>query len=259
MANWTDRKVGKSAWREAGEGPPLVFLHGLGGTRGAWNPQLEHFASTRRCLAWDMPGYGASDPEDPLTYRCIAERVVTFLDDADVATADVVGLSFGGMHALHAALAFPERITKMVLTNTSPAFGLDGTLAATWIKSRLDPIEAGETPATMASEVLQAISATVLRPDILDDLVVAFGRISSEGFIAAVRCLPHNDIRGQLWSISQPSLVIVGELDTETPVSYAQVLAGGLPDAKLEILTGVGHLAPSEDPTRFHQLLEEFL
>jgi 3-oxoadipate enol-lactonase len=259
MSEWVDRKVGRSAWREAGTGHPLVFLHGLGGTRGSWNPQLEFFASTHRCLAWDMPGYGDSAQEEPLTYQRIAARLIEFFDDANVEIADVVGLSFGGMHAMHAAIRNPDRLRKLVLTNTSPAFGMNGTVAADWIRERLEPIQDGETPASMAPGVLDAISGAPLSPQIRADLIEAFGRISVAGFEAAVRCLPHNDIRDELDSIAHPALVVVGDLDAETPVSYARVLADGLVDAKLETLHGVGHLAPSEAPAAFNELVKEFL
>ncbi len=249
----------KTAWQERGSGPPLVFLHGLGGTSGSWNPQFDHFASTRRCLAWDMPGYGDSAPASPLTYASIADRFVEFLDETRVERADAVGLSFGGMHALHVALRHPTRLAKMVLTNTSPAFGMDGTDAEEWKQARLGPLDAGVTPAEMAPMVLDAIAGRPLDAAIRADLIAAFARISADGLRAAVHCLPHNDVRTRLHEIQQPTLVIAGELDAETPVAYAQVLADGLANARLEVLPGVGHLSPSEDPAAFNTLVADFL
>lgn len=249
----------QTAWIERGSGQPLVFLHGLGGTSDSWNPQLDYFAATRRCLAWDMPGYGSSTPEEPLTYASIADRLVGFLDDAGVETADLVGLSFGGMHALHAALRHPTRIDRMVLSNTSPAFGMDGTDPDEWKQARLGPLDAGETPATIAPMVLDAIAGRPLEAGIRADLIAALGRISNDGLRAAVECLPHNDIREQLHKIAYRCLVIAGEIDVETPVAYAQVLADGLPNARLEVLSGVGHLSPSEDPATFNNLVADFL
>lgn len=238
---------------------PIVFLHGLGGTSGSWNPQLDHFSATHRCLAWDMPGYGDSDPEVPLTYEAIADRLVAMLDDAEIDQADLVGLSFGGMHALHTALRHSTRIGRMVLANTSPAFGMDGTDPDEWKQLRLGPLDAGETPATMAPRILDAIAGRPLDPAIRAELITAFGRISSAGLRASVECLPHNDIRDRLHELDHHCLVIAGKLDDETPVSYAQVLADGLSNARLEILSGIGHLSPSEDPAIFNDLVERFL
>lgn len=252
-------RSGTTGWREAGDGEPLVFLHGLGGTRGSWNPQLAHFAATRHCVAWDMPGYGASTGESALTYERIADRLIELLDHLELESVDVVGLSFGGMHALHTALRYPERIRRMVLADTSPAFGMDGTSPEAWKAERLDAMDAGETPGSIAPAVLDAIVGSPLDPDTRADLIDAFGRIPVDGFRAAVECLPHNDIRHRLHTIAAPALVVVGELDEETPVSYAQALAEGLSDAELVVLSGVGHLSPSEDPDRFNRHVEEFL
>ena len=263
MTNWVDQSAllasGRTAWRQMGAGKPLLFLHGLGGTRGSWNPQLTHFAASRRCIAWDMPGYGDSDGEDPLTYERIADRVVELLDHLDVGSADMVGLSFGGMHALHTALNHPTRVGRLVLADTSPAFGMNGTSPQAWKAARLAAIDAGETPASIAALVLDSIVANPLAPHIRTDLIDAFSRIPVAGFRAAVECLPHNDIRDRLGEVGSNTLVIVGELDEETPVEYAQVLHDGLGSSTMTILGNVGHLSPSEDPAAFNAAIEQFL
>ena len=247
------------AWREAGEGPPVVFLHGLGGTRTAWEPQLDGLRDRFRCIAWDMPSYGASAPLAELTYPAIADSLVDLLDTLGIDAADLVGLSFGGMHALHTAIRHPRRVRRLVLADTSPAFGLDGTTPAAWKAARLEPIERGRTPADMADGVIAAICAEVLEPGIHGELVESFGRISAAGFRAAVECLPDHDVRSDLGNITCPALVIVGEADRETPVAYAEALAAGLLHANLVVLEGVGHLSPSEAPGRFNRLVAEFL
>ena len=69
------------AWREAGAGPTVVFLHGLGMTRTGFDPQLAALADRFRCVAWDMPGYGASPPRPaPLTFAALADAVDGLLD-----------------------------------------------------------------------------------------------------------------------------------------------------------------------------------
>lgn len=255
----TDHLDGPIAWREAGTGQPVVFLHGLGGTRTAWGPQLRGLAHGFRCIAWDMPGYGGSAPLEPLTYSGIADSVVALLDTLDIEHADLVGLSFGGMHALHTAIRHPDRVHRMVLANTSPAFGMDGTSADDWRAARLAPLDRGETPADAAEFVVDAITTKPLDPHIRQETIDAFGQISSRGFRAAVECLPTNDVREHLMTIRHESLVIVGERDQETPVSYAQVLANGLANARIEILEGTGHLSPAESPEHFNQLVAHFL
>lgn len=247
------------SWRETGTGPPVVFLHGLGGTRTAWDRQLGGLTDRFRCIAWDMPGYGASTPLAKLTFPAIADSLAGLLDTLGLESAHLVGLSFGGMHALHAAIRHPGRVHSLVLADTSPAFGLDGTTAEDWQATRLAPLDGGLRPAEFAGSTLDAICARALEPTLRDQLVESFGRISPAGFRAAVECLPAHDVRGELADIGCPALVIVGEADRETPVAYAEALAAGLPDSSLEVLGGVGHLSPSEAPERFNRLVREFL
>lgn len=255
----TDHRTDLVAWREAGSDAPVVFLHGLGGTRTAWGPQLRGLSDRFRCIAWDMPGYGESAPLEPLTYAGIADRLVVLLDHLGLERASLVGLSFGGMHALHVALRHPDRVDRMILADTSPAFGMDGTTVEDWTRSRLEPLDRGETPADAAERVVDAITAVRLSGIVRAETISSFGRISPKGFRAAVHCLPTNDIRDRLASIHHPTRVIVGSLDRETPVAYAKVLADGLPDSDLHVLDGVGHLSPSEAPDRFNELVADFL
>lgn len=254
-----DRVSNGIAWRETGDGEAVVFLHGLGGSRTAWDPQLASLGQTFRCVAWDMPGYGASEPHESLSYESIAESVIALLDELEVDVAHLVGESFGGMHALHTAIAFPNRVGRMALTNTSPAFGMDGTDPQEWKQNRLGPLDKGQIPADFAEKVLSAIAGPLLVGDAMAARVAAFARISGPALRASIECLPHNDVRAQLGSIDCPTLVIAGELDEETPVSYATALADGLADSELVVLSGVGHLAASEAPGKFNQLLVDFL
>lgn len=258
-ATAVDHTSGPIAWREAGDGPAVLLLHGLGGTRLAWEPQLEGLADRFRCIAWDLPGYGASEPLPELTFPAIVDAIVRLLDVLALERAHVVGLSFGGQQALHLALTHPDRIDRLVLADTSARFGADGTDPEAWMRLRLDPLDAGVTPADMAAPVLDSITAPGWAGRERDRLIHAFAQIPSSGLRASVRCLPSHDVTARLGEIAAPTLVIVGDLDEETPVSYAEALRDGIPGARLEIIPGAGHLTPSETPRAFNHHLAEFL
>ena len=248
------------AWREAGEGPVVVFLHGLGGSRTAWEPQLAALADDFRCVAGDLPGYGASPPLDgPLTFPALADAVVGLLDTLGVERAPLVGLSLGGMIALHTALERPDRVSGLVLLDTSPAFGLDGTDPDEWQAARLTPLDAGLTPADVAEDVLRSVTGAGFGGEALDQGVAAMARIPSEGLRAVIDLLPTHDVRARLGEISAPTLVVVGEHDAETPPAYSEALAAGIPDARLEIVAGAGHLTNLEQPEAVNRLLAGFL
>lgn len=255
----TDHLDGPIAWREAGEGPVVLFLHGLGGTRLAWEPQLEGLSERFRCIAWDLPGYGASEPLPQLSFPAIVDAIVRLLDTLAVERAHVVGLSFGGQQAMHLALAHPDRVDRLVLADTSARFGADGTDPEAWMRLRLDPLDHGVTPAEMAPIVLDSITAPGWAGRERDRLIDAFAQIPSDGLRAAVTCLPSHDVSDRLGEITAPTLVLVGEFDEETPVAYAETLRDGIPGAQMEVVIAAGHLTPSETPRAFNYYVGEFL
>jgi pimeloyl-ACP methyl ester carboxylesterase len=248
------------AWREAGPpgGPLVVLLHGLGGSRISWEPQLAALAAAGfRALAWDQPGYGASDPPPAWNFGVLTTAAARWIERVDE-RAHVVGLSFGGMVAQHLALAHPVLVKSLVLADTSPAFGLDGeTTPEDWTEARLAPLRAGETPATIAEGVLRSIMA----PDAhgLEEATAAMSRISPLALEDAVRCLTTHDVRDRLHEIDVPTLVVVGEHDRETPPSYSEHLAASIPGARLVVVPGAGHLTPTERPDAFDAELVAFL
>lgn len=259
-----DRDEHPIAWRESGpaDGELVLFLHGLGMTRTGWDAQLVELSDRWRCVAWDMPGYGASAvPSEPLTFASIADAVVALIDTLGAVDAHLVGLSFGGMHALHAALRHPDRVRSLTLVDTSPAFGLDGvTTREGWIAARLAAIDAGATVADISPAVLGAISGPDFGDPLLTEAIASMNRISEAGLRAAVHLLPDHDVRADLGAISAPTLVVVGELDDETPPSYSEALATAIPDVHHhEVIAGVGHLTPLEAPATFNRILRSFL
>lgn len=246
------------AWRERGAGEAVLLLHGLGGSRIAWEPQFDGLSDRWRVIAWDMPGYGASAPAGgPLTFAGLADAVARLLDLLEVDRAHVVGLSFGGMVAQHTALRHPGRVASLALLSSSPAFGLDGTTPEAWRAARLAPLDEGLSPADFADDVLRAIAGPDIAPEALAGQRAAMQRITSDGLRAAIDCLVTHDTRADLSRIAAPALVLAGALDEETPVAYAQVLAGGIPGARFEVIEGAGHLLSAEAPGEVNELLAE--
>jgi pimeloyl-ACP methyl ester carboxylesterase len=258
-----DRDARPVAWREAGaaDGELVVMFHGLGGSRIGWEPQLASLsAAGYLAAAWDMPGYGASTPPREWTFTALATAAATWIRGFGVEAAHVVGLSMGGMVALHLALAEPSLIRSLVLCDTSPAFGFDGSIdAETWTDARLAPIHAGATPASMAAGVLPAIMAPDAPVTAVDEAVAAMARVGPTAFEAAVRCLPSHDVRPRLAEITAPTLVVVGALDRETPPTYARHLADRIAASRYVEIDGAGHISNLERPAEFNAALLDFL
>ena len=248
------------AWREAGEGPAVLFLHGLGMSRTGFDPQLTELSHRRRCIAWDMPGYGASPlPAGGLTFPLLADAVAALLDRLGLSSAHLVGLSMGGQIALHAALAHPARVRSLALLDTSPAFGLDGTDPEEWKRLRLEPLEQGAEPAAFAEQVLRGVMGPRVTDAQVAEAVATMSRITAPALAAAVRNLVTHDVRARLGEIEAPTLVLCGELDEETPLAYSEALRDGIAGAELAIVPGVGHVSNLEAPETVNALLSSFL
>ena len=258
-----------TAWQEAGSGDLALFLHGIGGSRIAWDRQLTALAGMRRCVAWDMPGYGASSGS-PSSFPVLADAAAALIEAVTAdhpnapknrhihATADVVGLSMGGMVAQYLTLEHAHRVRSLVLIDTSPAFGMDGTTPEEWLAQRMAPLADGLTPADLAERIVGAIMGPNATAEQRDEGIAAMSRISPGALAASCRTLITHDTRDRLGEIDCPTLILVGELDDETPLAYAQTLADGIRDARLEVIPGAGHLTPTEAPEAVNALIREF-
>jgi 3-oxoadipate enol-lactonase len=260
MSELRDVDAAPVAWREAGSGPLVLFLGGLGMTRTGFDPQLAALGSRYRCVAWDMPGFGASPPPSGgLSFPALADAAADLIETLGEQSAHVGGLSMGGQVALHLALRHPARVRSLALLDSSPAFGMDGTDPEAWKRLRLDALDAGETPASMADAVLRSIMAPDADEDAVATAVASMSRISPAGLRAAVECLPSHDVRARLGEIAVPTLVLVGERDEETPLAYAEALATGIAGARLQIIPRAGHIANLEAPEAVNIALSEHL
>ncbi len=243
------------AWREhpgshadgSDVAPPVIFLHGLMGSRLSWDAQLGGLGM-RRTVAWDMPGYGGSRALGSTDFDALAISVDRFADTIGAETYHLVGISFGAMIAQYAAANGNERVRSLSLLATSPCFGLDGTQPDGWRRARLAPLDAGVEPFDLAEQVLRAIGGAGLSDRALGEQVSSAGRVTAAALRTSIDCLITHDSRALLDTITAPTLCLVGADDDETPPSYSQYLADHIPDARLVTIAGAGHLLNAEAP-----------
>lgn len=249
------------AWREAGDGSLVVLLHGLGGSRLSWEPQLAGLSDGWRVAAWDMPGYGNSAPidADRVTFRALAQAAADWIEALGEAAAHVVGISMGGMVAQYLAAWHPDRVRSLTLLATSPRFGMDGTQPDEWRAARLAPLDAGQEPIDFAERVLRSLAGPHLSDEAFEDQRAAMARVTGVALRRSIECLVTHDTTELLADIRQPTLVLVGALDRETPPAYSEHLADHLPNALLRVIDEAGHLLNVEAPERANELIIEHL
>jgi pimeloyl-ACP methyl ester carboxylesterase len=244
-----------------GEGPStLVFLHGLGGDNSNWEPQITEFAKDYRCVAWTLPGYGASPPMEALTWPKLSDMLARVLDDVGVHRATIIGLSMGGYIAQQFAADHAERVECLVLAATSSQFGRGSTLfAEKFLAARLKPLDDGETPASLAPRVVPSLLSPGASSSAIANCVASMSRISTDAYREALRCLVTWNFTDCLDEIVAPALCLAGTDDATAPVAALQALADGLLDARLEIIDNCNHLMNLDHPAEFNQLIRNFL
>ena len=266
MPEVTDHNNSPTAWRQAGAGSVALFLHGLGGSRTSWRPQFESLATTRRLVAWDAPGYGRSSPISQPSFEEFAARAVALIDLISVeAPVDLVGMSFGGMIAQYVAALHPRRVRTLTLLSTSPKFGLDGTDPIDWQNARLNGLRESGSPAAAAPSILAHLTGPT-GAHVVPEAVAAMARIPMAGLITAIETIITHDTRDLLPTILAPTLVLVGEQDTETPSAYGQAIVDLMTGydpyhqprrAELRIIDGAGHLLNLEAPEHVNAAINE--
>jgi 3-oxoadipate enol-lactonase len=241
-------------------GPPVLFLHGVGGDHSAWRPQLLHFADRYRVFAWDMPGYGASPPPEGMTFPALARALADLLDALKLPKVHLVGQSLGGMIAQEFAASFPDRLSSLVLVATSPAFGrADKDWQQKFLDDRIGALDRGATMAELAHANIKRIVGRDPDPLGVEIAIACTANIPVESYKQAVRMIVGFDRREALARIAVPTLAIAGEVDTVAPAPMMEKMAAQIAGAKFVRVAKAGHLANLEQPDAFNETLGAFL
>ncbi|WP_433479359.1 3-oxoadipate enol-lactonase [Spirillospora sp. CA-142024] len=224
------------------DAPVVVLGPSLGTSMDLWLPQLPALTRTWRVLRYDLPGHGgAPAPDGPFTVEDLAGGIAALLADLGVGRAAYAGVSLGGAVGTALALRAPGLVGSLILCCTSPRFGDPGAWrdrAALVRREGVGPV-AGSAAGRWFTP-----SFTGARPYV--DMLRA---TDAEGYAACCDALAEFDATARLGAISAPTLVIAGAQDAPTPPDgHAGRLAAGIPDARLTVIDGAGHLANAERP-----------
>lgn len=257
-------------YAELGEGPPVVFVHGLGGCWQNWLENLPHFAAAGyRAIALDLPGFGASPmPDWEIGIPAYGRLVDEFCGALSLRSTALVGNSMGGFIAAEAAIAEPEWIDHLVLVSAAgishATMSHHPVRAWAQVVGALSPLALRLNRGALRRPGMRrlAFGGVVrhpqrLRPEVLYELSEpAIGR---PGFAAAAVALTGYDLLDRLERISVPTLLIWGRDDLVVPASDAPGYERRIADAELQIFGECGHLPMLERPTRFNRVVGEFI
>lgn len=237
---------------------PVVFLHAFPLNAGMWRPQLEAL-SDRATLAPHFPGFGGRAPVKA-DLDAFAQAVLDDMDGAGMARAVVVGLSMGGYVAFRLHAMAPHRVAALVLADTKA--GADdeaGRAKRTDQAARVRREGVGWMGDALIPALLGATTRAE-RPDVVADVAKFITMAGAEGVARALEGMRGRpDSTPRLPEIQVPVLALVGEEDTLTPKEEARAIADGVPDGRLVVLPGSGHLSNLETPDAFTEALRRFI
>jgi pimeloyl-ACP methyl ester carboxylesterase len=239
-------------WESTGTGTPVLLIHGLGLSGGAWWRTVDALSPTMRVITFDHRGIGRSQSLTPsYTTEAMADDAVSILDELGLESAHVYGISLGGMIAQQLALRHPERIRSLVLGATQPggrrAVHADAEVMAFFRqRSRLDKEEA----ACASVEFNDGPHCRAEHPDrIADDIARRLEQpFNAQAYRAQLFAAAMHNCYGRLDRILVPTFVVHGALDRVIPVANAHLMAERLPNCRLSVLETSGHLYPTEAP-----------
>jgi len=223
----------------------LVFIHGWGLSSKIFEPLFYYLKNDFLIYAVDLPGFGKTPIEKPMTLKDYADFVFGFLRKNNISDPIVIGHSFGGAVAAKLVLLHPESISKLILVCASAVRQPRRKMIL--LKKIADFLK------PMMPERLRKLILKLLKLDKAD-----YAQIESSELKETFKNVIKEDLRPYFHLIKTPALVIWGEDDAITPLTEGKIIAENIPGAKLEVIKNTGHFLFLEKPEEFIKLIKEY-
>jgi pimeloyl-ACP methyl ester carboxylesterase len=262
----------RMAYLDVGQGPPLILIHGFGGSMWNWEYQYSVLARTHRVIIPDLLGSGLSDrPEDAYTPETLVEFFRQFMNSLNIPQATLVGNSMGAGLAMAMALDYPARVTRLVLISGFPA-QVESSIASRQYQRFLyhrPPLWLAKFGNWMAGRraTEQLLKEIVYNPELISPTVIerSFHNRQRGGFLAPLYSLLDNiqnwekHYGNRLQKISHQVLLLWGDHDRVFPLEVGERVKSQLPHVEWHVIPEAGHLAQWEQPAIVNQFILSFL
>ena len=255
-------RTGASLYYErVGKGPPLLLIMGTGLDHTCWQHQLPAYSREYECICFDNRGTGKSSAtSDMLTTRLLAEDAAGLLDALDIERAHVSGLSLGSCVAQELCLGWPRRVQTLQLHGT---WGRAHGYAARKFRSQLRLLDVLSVPDFYEINVLWFITPQYFSsfPERVSAQIKAIVDAAPPQQLLRAQYTAdlEHDALNRLSGIAVPTLVTVGSFDVALPPMYSKEVAEAIPNSKLVVFEGGGHLHNVENPEEFNRVTLDFL
>lgn len=261
-------------YHEAGDGPPLVFLHGSGpGVTGLGNfgGILKSFAEHFHCYVLEFPGFGVSDPSDQHPMPAGIQAVTDLLDGLGLDQVDIIGNSMGGMVGTRYAIAHPERVRRLVtlggmgvnLFSSSPSEGINLLVAFTEDPTRERLIQWLQSmvydQSLVTEELINQRWEQATDPQTLSSARKMYTRAAMKAAAAGAAASDAAPAWAQLHRLKAKTLITWGRDDRVSPLDGVLVPMRTIPDVELHVFPNCGHWAMIEQKDAFESTVLAFL
>ena len=230
--------------------PTVILVHGTGGSRVVWSLQFGPLDREVNVVAVDLPGHGLTPGPLKTSLKDLAQWVAQLVDGLDLPAPPVLGgVSLGGAVVLEAVLSRPGLAAGLVLVSSSAYFGNNGPWRETLGRDRAEGVQAWA----------QALFSTGTHPGTVRQTERILSQVPLDIILADLTAGAGFDRRADLGEIRIPALVLCGDEDRITPPEASRLLAAGLPEARLEMLEGAGHLVLVEKPGPVNRVILDFI
>jgi len=242
------------------DAPVVVLVMGLAWPAAMWFRQVPALAERHRVLRMDNRGAGKTGdvPGAPYTVEMMAADCLAVMDHARVQSAQVIGISMGGLIAQEMALTAPERITSLCLVATHPGIAQavvnPDAMAVLMKRGEMTPQEAAEI--SIPYNYAPGTSRELIEEDWSIRMPLA---ATNSGYLAQVTGSAQWSGYDRLGSISIPTMVLHGELDLLVPPANGQTIADRIPGAELVMIPDANHVLTTDQPEQVNKVLLDWL
>ena len=246
-----------------GDGAPVVLIPGFAAGRWIWFKQTADLSRNFRVIIFDPRGVSASDkPEGPQTITLLADDIAHLLETIGIASAHIVGASFGGFVAQEFALKYPAMTRKLVLCCTSFG-GPNHVVPAPETLQAMASTKGLNSEERMRENLLLAFTPEYVRTQKLEVDLIVHMRVTNEVpehvYMSQLQAAMSFNAESRLEGIKSPTLVLSGDADVIVPVQNSINLAAKIPGARLQIVEGGSHTFFIEQAGQVNQIITEFL
>ncbi len=242
----------------AGDGQPLVLIHGLGSSLRDWEMQVPEFSKHYKVVTFDVRGHGrSSKPRGPYSISMFADDAANLMRELDIVPAHVLGISMGGMIAYQLAVDYPELLHSLIAANCTPELLMQtfGERFQMWQRQLIVKLIGMRK---MGEVLSQRLFIKPEHDELRKIFVERWAENDPKAYLAATRSLVGWSVVDQLEELEIPTLIIAADED------YAffgdkETYAAMLTDAKMVVIEDSRHATPAERPELFNRAVVEFL